>query len=218
MFVDFGTVPVLRPLPDPSVFTEVDLTEHTDFRARLGVPASVAGLVTSQSTVVNEDMSGVVLPRRILITGSRKWTWAGVIANALHDIWIEYGQPSDAILVSGANPNGADAIAEQLWKDQGFPVERHPADWDQYGKRAGFIRNAEMVNAGADVCLAFIVNQSAGATMTADLAMKAGIRTIRYLVDVPPNAADVDPRPTVTRHETPAVESNLPLPDLFNGL
>lgn len=115
---------------------------------------------------------------RVLITGSRTWDDRDQIRAALQEAWRESVGPF--ILVSGACPTGADFIGESLCAEVGIEVERHPADWDLYGKRAGFVRNAEMVDLGADLCLAFIRDGSKGASMTAGLAEKAGIPVWRY--------------------------------------
>ena len=117
---------------------------------------------------------------RILITGSRDWTDGNAIDTALWRAALGCLPDLDVVLVSGACPTGADAIAEGIAGEGGFTIERHPADWDKHGRAAGPIRNAEMVALGADLCLAFIKNHSKGATGCAVLAEKAGIPTRRF--------------------------------------
>ena len=112
---------------------------------------------------------------RILVTGSRTWTDEATIRQAL----ARHYRPG-AVLVSGACPRGADAIAERIWHELGGQVERHPAEWDRWGRAAGFRRNAEMVRLGASVCMAFIRDRSRGATHTGALAEAAGLPVERY--------------------------------------
>lgn len=125
-------------------------------------------------------------PYRVLVTGSRDWEDREAIdgaltalaaANTFHD--------RTTVVVHGACPTGADAMADEWarWHAARSPlieVERHRANWQINGKRAGFIRNAHMVNLGADLCFAFINDGSRGASHTAALAEQAGIPVRRW--------------------------------------
>ena len=113
---------------------------------------------------------------RLLITGSRDWEDITVINRELYAWWESVGCDRDAVLVHGG-ARGADKLAASIWARQGLWVEEYVAEWERWGKRAGYIRNAEMVNDGADACLAFIRNGSRGATMCASLASAAEIPT-----------------------------------------
>lgn len=123
-------------------------------------------------------------PYRVLVTGSRDWEDEKLVRRELARIRHETGGP--IVVVHGACPRGADAQAARWvtdWPTTGFDgvdVEAHPANWQLEGKRAGFIRNARMVNLGADVCLAFIKDGSRGASHTATLAEQAGIPVRRF--------------------------------------
>lgn len=127
---------------------------------------------------------------RLLITGSRDWGMetddtGQLTPQAMHErslLWEKVRSCFDAdpaaVLVSGACATGADQQCEELWLSLGGKVERHPAEWDEYGKSAGFRRNTEMVALGAHLCLAFIRHNSRGASHTVDEAARAGIVVI----------------------------------------
>ncbi|QKW31530.1 DUF721 domain-containing protein (plasmid) [Streptomyces seoulensis] len=126
-------------------------------------------------------------PIRILVTGSRTWTRTRTVDDALLNAWHDatqvYGLGTAIVVVHGACPHGADAYAD-AWATrqdrQYVSVEPHAADWKNHGRGAGFRRNAEMVQCGADLCLAFIKDGSSGAMHTANLAEANAIPTIRF--------------------------------------
>jgi SLOG family YspA-like protein len=118
---------------------------------------------------------------RVLVTGSRDWQANDLVWKALRLCLDNSHGPMT--VVHGACPTGADEQAHQWCEKFGanspgaIIEEPHPADWSQ-GKFAGFARNAEMVNLGADLCLAFQRNKSKGTQHTMDLCNKAGIIVI----------------------------------------
>lgn len=142
--------------------------------------------------------------KRLLITGSRSWTDYATIDAELAAVWHQWGRPPDIVLVSGGCPSGADRLCELAWERKGWAVERHPVpreDWHRIGPAAGYVRNEQMVNLGADACRAFIApcekrdcrepgfHGSHGARHCARLAEAAGMDTYRVLSDKRLNAA-----------------------------
>lgn len=127
--------------------------------------------------------------KRILITGSRDWenydklSWElGIAVGEL--VKANPGLTrKDVVLVHGG-ARGADTFAAELALSRGLTVECHTPAWRPYGiynPQAGKVRNQQMVDLGADICLAFIRNNSRGATHCADAAERAGIPVRRFI-------------------------------------
>lgn len=118
---------------------------------------------------------------RLILTGSRTWDDARTIRQALDSFAAGLAEGGVPLLtvVHGAAPRGADEIGDQWVRfHRGDPVvtaERHPALWRKFGKRAGIVRNELMISKGADIVLAFVRDNSPGATHCAELAMEVGI-------------------------------------------
>lgn len=89
----------------------------------------------------------------------------------------EHGSSIRETVVIHGGASGADEQAGTFCKTIKATEEIHLADWDRYGKKAGPIRNRHMVELGADVCLAFIKNNSRGASHCSRVAKGAGIPT-----------------------------------------
>jgi hypothetical protein len=111
----------------------------------------------------------------MLTTGSRGWDdWAPIVA-----LLIEL--PDNAVVVHGDCPQGADRIVDRVAAGCGYTVESHPANWYVHKKRAGPIRNSEMVKLGAHQCVAFSRDSSPGTTDCANKAKRAGIPVLPIL-------------------------------------
>jgi hypothetical protein len=115
-------------------------------------------------------------PMRILVTGSRSWTDEEMIRNLLAAADRKEGPHT---LVHGG-ARGADTVAGEIAQELGWTVEVHKADWERDGRAAGILRNHKMVNLGADLCLAFIKDNSKGASHCARLARLAGITVAKF--------------------------------------
>lgn len=71
-------------------------------------------------------------------------------------------------IVSGGCPTGGDKFAEIIAEKFGLTIENggliiYDADWDKYGKRAGFLRNTYIAE-DADVIIAVVASDRTGGT------------------------------------------------------
>ena len=112
---------------------------------------------------------------RILVTGSREVDAVAerIVMAALADAVITAARVDRDIVIVHGGARGVDTVAA-FWAPP-ILTERHPANWDVYGKRAGIVRNLGMVHAGADVCLAFPRRASVGTWHCIRAAADVGI-------------------------------------------
>lgn len=64
---------------------------------------------------------------------------------ALDTVWATIGRP--LVIIEGEQ-RGADLLAREWAEEKGLEVRGFPADWDKYQKKAGFIRNKQMIDEG----------------------------------------------------------------------
>lgn len=74
-------------------------------------------------------------------------------------------------LVVSGGARGADTLGEQWAKNNNIKTLIFPADWEKYGKRAGFIRNEDIIK-NCEVCIAFWDGESKGTKHSISLCEK----------------------------------------------
>lgn len=104
---------------------------------------------------------------RVLVCGSRSWTDTDTIALTLALL------PRDTEVIHGAG-RGADLLAAQEATILGFTVTAFPANW-KLGRRAGPMRNEQMLDTRPDRVIAFWDGVSRGTAHTIDGARRRGI-------------------------------------------
>ena len=81
-------------------------------------------------------------------------------------------------VVSGG-ARGVDQLGEQWAKMNNIPIDIYPANWDKYGKSAGYKRNTIMAM-NADALIAIWDGESKGTKHMIDLAEKYGLKTFVF--------------------------------------
>lgn len=119
---------------------------------------------------------------RVIVTGSRDWPYRDLITSELQGLLIRARRmnlDTEFTVVEGGCPTGTDDYAAgwATWAGNYYGVkhEQYKADWKTHGKAAGPLRNQEMVDLGADLCLAFSLNKSRGTADCLNRARTAGI-------------------------------------------
>jgi hypothetical protein len=112
---------------------------------------------------------------RILACGSRDWEDANAIFERLAPWNAQAVKSGFRIELIHGNAPGADRLARGVANGMGqFDVQAFPADWERHGKRAGILRNIEMLDRQPDLVIAF-TNGSPGTQHTIDEARKRDI-------------------------------------------
>lgn len=174
-----------EPLPPGGAFTELLAQEvgDTGFKgidfSRLGKdapprPYRVLGTGSRRWGVERDPITGELTVDALEMRRRLEETVTAVFHNA----------PAGAVLVHGANPNGADALMDNVWTALGGKTEPVPARWESEGGRAGRDRNELMAALGADEGMAFILDLSTGASHMLSLMKEHEIPvTGHYLVN-----------------------------------
>jgi len=86
-----------------------------------------------------------------------------------------------AVQVVSGTARGADKLGEHYARMNKLHVAQFPANWDLYGKSAGYRRNEEMAEY-ADALVAFWDGKSRGTMQMINLAKSAGlqVRVVNY--------------------------------------
>jgi hypothetical protein len=88
---------------------------------------------------------------RILVTGDRFWACHSLAAQILRRLVYRYGP--GITIIHGGDP-GVDESFATACRGLGVTAEPHLADWKGLGNIAGPDRNKQMVEAGAELCIA----------------------------------------------------------------
>lgn len=108
---------------------------------------------------------------KIAIVGSRSFNDYALMKEVIDNYKEKSAVVFSAVVSGGAR--GADSLGERYAEENGLEKIIFKADWNKYGKRAGFIRNVDIIK-NCDICFAFWDGESHGTKHDIDLCKEYG--------------------------------------------
>lgn len=114
---------------------------------------------------------------RVIVAGGRDFADRELMRDSMNTLWGEIGRYT---VVSGG-ARGADSLGEEIASAAHIHIDLFPADWDRFGRSAGYRRNEQMALHSTHL-LAFWDGKSRGTGHMIDLAHKHGltVKIVRY--------------------------------------
>ena len=117
---------------------------------------------------------------RVIIAGSRGFNDYELLNKSAIEIITKKTMLPDLTRIISGGARGADTLGERFANEMGLEISRFIPDWDGLGKRAGYVRNAEMAKFASEddsygVLIAFWDGQSRGTKHMIDLAKRYGL-------------------------------------------
>ena len=117
---------------------------------------------------------------RVIIAGSRDFNDYNLLKEKC-DTFLEIKRMVNDIQIVSGGARGADSLGERYAAEKGYNLQLFNADWEKYGKSAGYKRNVEMAE-NADALIAFWDGQSRGTEHMIRTARdhKLSVRIVRF--------------------------------------
>ena len=117
---------------------------------------------------------------RVIIAGSRDFNDYELLKKSAIEIITKKTMLPDLTRIISGGARGADTLGERFANEMGLEISRFIPDWDGLGKRAGYVRNAEMAKFAVEddndgMLIAFWDGQSRGTKHMIDLAKRYGL-------------------------------------------
>jgi hypothetical protein len=107
---------------------------------------------------------------KLIIAGSRDFNNYELLETRVLSFIKKYRQDDEPVEIISGGARGADKLGEKFADRFGLTKHLMPAEWNKYGKAAGFRRNKEMANI-ATHCILFWDGQSKGTKNMYSLAV-----------------------------------------------
>lgn len=146
-----------------------------------------------------ESNSGSAEPMRVIVAGSRGFTDQMTAFHELDKLF----EGKAVKVVSGKAP-GADLLGELWAQARGHALKCFPAEWDLYGKQAGYLRNVEMAKYAREqeegMLVAFWNGHSRGTEHMIRIAREKGLKVVVISIE--------DTSVTITPEEWTSLQKN----------
>lgn len=122
----------------------------------------------------------------IIVAGGRNYNNYGefciLLEGYLKEEFPKAFEEKDICFVTGKANRGPDDMIIRWCIEHGYAWVEMPADWELYGKRAGFIRNDEMSECGAKNLIVMWDGKSKGSKHMYETGIKKGLNVMSIIV------------------------------------